>query len=424
MRRILYDVSRWHLFVHRDARGLPPAVANDDARRMIEDELFERLYSGGGERLSDVDGSSPPHAWATRLHDTCDRLPSFSRLMAECRGNDVAAAAAVEALIEQLQPPTDADEQPPRGEPAIRRAVSRGCEEASTVISELRDALDGLSHVSVPGTATVSPSEASGDGSRARTIAGKLRGDRRLLEIAKLAGRFKRLLGGKRRQRVRRGADEVTSVEAGAELERLLPVELVRITRPIHRLAFFRDLLERQCLQYALTGREARGRGPLVVCLDKSSSMTGDPDAFATAAALALLDIAQRERRDFALLCFNGAVCFEALVHPGDRLPEAGLFVPCDGGTSIADAIERGLELIAAHPGSLRRADLVLITDGSSDTTQAGELRGRATALGVNILGLGIGVAPDTLLPWCTEVQLVRGLESLDDETLAAMADI
>jgi len=73
---------------------------------------------------------------------------------------------------------------------------------------------------------------------------------------------------------------------------------------------------------------------------------------------------------DLALLGFDGRVKFEAIEGPGEPLPEDGLFIECAGGTEIAIALARGLEIIRTHPGTLRKADLVLITDGGTDEPQ------------------------------------------------------
>jgi len=125
-----------------------------------------------------------------------------------------------------------------------------------------------------------------------------------------------------------------------------------------------RDLMERRCLQYQLTGQEPLGKGPLVVLLDKSGSMEGEKDIWSTAVSLALLEIAQRQRRPFAVLAFESLVRFETLVEPRQELPEQALFVGCGGGTDIAGAVRRRLQLVAEHPGALKKADLVLVTDG------------------------------------------------------------
>jgi uncharacterized protein with von Willebrand factor type A (vWA) domain len=249
-----------------------------------------------------------------------------------------------------------------------------------------------------------------------RDLATRLRSDSRLKQIALLAGRFKRIAASKRRQKYRHGADEITDVEMGADLGRLLPSELVKLTHPKLRAAFMRDFVEKTAMQYQLFGNEPLGKGPLVVVLDKSGSMDGPRDTWATALALALLDQAYRERRTFALLAFDYHVKFEAIVRPGEPLPEKALFTACAGGTDISVAMLRGLQIIGTHEGALKKADIVLITDGGSDAATAPTLRAGATALGVTILGLGIGVEREWLVPWCDEIQCVTDVSRLEDE--------
>ena len=151
--------------------------------------------------------------------------------------------------------------------------------------------------------------------------------------LVTLFGASNQLPDGKDLEALFDGADEITDLELGADLGRVLPSELARLRVPGLRLALLRDLAERRCLQYQLTANQALGLGPLVVALDKSSSMEGPADEWATAVALALLGIAQAERRTFGLVTFNGDVNFSAVVRPcsedecvdsraGARIPE------------------------------------------------------------------------------------------------------
>jgi Mg-chelatase subunit ChlD len=436
MKRLLFDISRWHLLLHREHRQLARANERDDAQLRLEDELFERLYTGEGERIPPSRINPALRGWAERVHATCDQLPAFARLAAECRGDAAASAAAVDALLRELNLPSPEEAPPPvlpgvRKDP-LRRPLAAACAVAARAVENLRDAVEGLAYVAfqgghMPGTGTGAEetallrSQTVTLAAAVRPLAARLKLDERLRRIAALAGRFKRIAASKRRQRVKHGADEVTDVEQGADLGRALPVELAKLSHRLLRLDFMRSLLERQALQYRLEGTAYLGKGPLVVLLDKSGSMDGPRDVWATAVALALLDQAQRERRTYALLGFDSRVKFEAVVNPSDALPEEGLFVPCGGGTEIAAAIQRGLEIIRTHPGALRKADIVLITDGGSDASEAGRVREGAAALGVTILGLGIGVERDWLLPWCDEVHAVTDLSMVDDASATAL---
>lgn len=415
MKRLIFDVPKWTCFLHRDARGLDAASTWDKPLARLEDELFDRLFSGESELLSKSKQDADLRDWAANLHQEFEQLPAFERLGAEVRGDALAAGAAVEALMGELKP-TPPKQNAVHVPTLTRRVLGAACQRASQAVEDLLDLNEGLRNVGfdLPGKAT---SAGRGSGSTLRNLVLRLKNDDRLRRIALLAGRLKRIAAAKQRQKVKHGAEVVTDVEQGGELARLLPAELAKFARPALRLALLRDLLEHQAMQYRLSGTARLGKGPLVVCLDKSGSMAGPPDIWATAVALALLDIAQRQRRPFALLAFDENVKFEAVVQPNEALPEAGLSVPCAGGTSIGNVVHRGLELIRKHPGSLRKADIVLITDGASDPEPAHALRCTARELAITILGIGIGIERDLLVPWCDEIQTVSDVQQMDDAT-------
>jgi Mg-chelatase subunit ChlD len=414
MKRLVNEVPRWTVYLHRDARGLDLARDKDPPLLKIEDEVFDRLYSGDTEKLSARHRDQKLGAWADGVHQTCEQLPAFQRLAAECQGDAMAAGTAVETLMAELklQLPEETDPKPPEH---LRRSIGAGCEKASAAVDELRETLEGLADVGLmAGTGTATGGLMSAKS--IRDLAARLRSDARLKQIALLAGRFKRIAASKRRQKYRHGADEVTDVEMGADLGRLLPSELVKLTHPKLRSAFMRNFVERSAMQYQLVGNEPLGKGPLVVLLDKSGSMDGPRDTWATALALALLDQAHRERRTFALLAFDYRAKFEAIVKPGEPLPEKALFTACAGGTDIATAMVRGLQIIGTNEGAMKKADIVLITDGGSDAATAPMLRESAKVLGVTILGLGIGVEREWLVPWCDDIQCVADVSRLDEE--------
>ena len=254
-RRIIYDVPKWSLYMHRAARGLHRADASDTPSFGSSDELFERLFAGEVESLADGDRDMVFADWAQRVHDTVAQLPAFERLAAECRGRADESAMAVEALINELRPDGEDDE--------LRRSARTACSNASAAVEQLRDAMEGLEHVSfeVPGTAGTTTGMAGHPNGNVRSLAARLRDDARLRQIANLAGRFKRIAGAKRRSRVRHGADEIVDVEQGADLGRLLPLELAQLVHPGTQLLALRNLVERQCMQYRLEWhRDARPR--------------------------------------------------------------------------------------------------------------------------------------------------------------------
>ncbi len=421
MKRIVFDVPRWHVYLHRDARGLETSRGEkDNPLQKFEDELFDRLYSGDAEPLPANKQDKKLAAWANAIHQTCAKLPAFTRLASECRGDPMAAGTAVETILGELKPQlpqeqsqNTLDATPP--ESALRKRLGRGCDRASQAIDELRETVEGLQEVGFTGMPGTGSALGGPMPARAiRALSARLKTDARLKQIALLAGRFKRIAASKRRQKYKHGADEIADIEQGGELARLLPSEMVKLTHPRLRLEFMRSFIEHAAPQYRLIGNAPLGKGPLIVALDKSGSMDGPRDIWATALALALLDQAQREKRVFALVAFDCHAKFEAVVKPGHPLPEEALFTACAGGTDIGVALARALDLIRENPGQLKKADIVLVTDGGSDPASAVKIREVALAMGVTILGLGIGVEREWLAPWCDDNQAITDLSTID----------
>jgi uncharacterized protein with von Willebrand factor type A (vWA) domain len=419
MKRIVYDVGRWPCFLHREARGLEMASPSDSPLRRLEDELFEKLYAGEAELLADKDQDSKWAGWASAIHTACEQLPAFNRLADDTRGDADASALGVEELMAQLKPVIDEQSANQPQEETVRKLVREGAEAASAAVEEYRDAAAGLQQVMFGTGASGGAKQGVDD--RKVGLARRLRGDPRLRRIAQLAGRFTRIAQQKRRTRVKHGAEEITDVELGNDIGRLLPVELVKLRHPrLHTLAL-RDLLERKAMQYALTGKERLGKGPLVLLLDRSGSMEGEKDTWSTAVALALMGLAHTEHRTFAVVAFTDQIVFEAVVRPREQLNGDALDLPCTGGTDIDTAMARGLDIIDRNPGPLHEADIVLVTDGASPAERAVQLKGQASTLGVTVLGIGIGVERHSLEPWCDVIEAVTDLNCVEDGVADAL---
>jgi uncharacterized protein with von Willebrand factor type A (vWA) domain len=389
---------------------------DDTPVRKLEDELFDRLYAGDSEKVANASDASLTQ-WAEKLHGLCGELPAFSRLSQECQGDADASAIAVEKVMEALAPHLQQSPdlvQPPQ----LRRAVAKACEKSSEAIEQQRESTEGLSGVGF-GTGTVPGKRGAND--KPRRLAQRLKQDERLARIAMLAGKFKRIAASKQKAKVRHGADEVSDVELGSNVSRLLPSELAQMAHPLMRRPFLARLVEGRAMQYRLSGTDSLGRGPLVVCLDKSGSMRGDSDTWATALALALLDVAQRQKRPFALLAFDGRVKHEAKVPVGGQLPEEALFTECSGGTDIHHVLTRALSLIQESDGAMKKADVLLITDGESERGGAPAIRKLAAELGITLVGLGIGVEPASLAVWCDTAQAVTRLDTVDESAAEAV---
>jgi uncharacterized protein with von Willebrand factor type A (vWA) domain len=198
----------------------------------------------------------------------------------------------------------------------------------------------------------------------------RLARNRKLGELARLVGRFKQDARALRRKTLDRGVAEAYDIERGADLGRLIPSELLALHHPQLRADFHRRLLEGAVLQYRLRDDEQKGKGPMVVCIDVSSSMQGDKELWAKAVSLTLMDIARRQRRLFrAVLFSSGPESMKVIDLNRERryqpeLPkviELAEYFP-GGGTDFQAPIDAAIELIADK--KLKRGDIVVITDG------------------------------------------------------------
>jgi uncharacterized protein with von Willebrand factor type A (vWA) domain len=201
-------------------------------------------------------------------------------------------------------------------------------------------------------------------------LAHRLQKSRKLHEIAKMVGRIKRMAVGEWSRRVIHGVDEVYDVTIGNDLEHVLASELTYLADPDAEDIFWVKYLEGTLLNYQLRGTEKANRGAIICLVDNSGSMAGEQEIWAKGVAMALLEIAKRERRDFYGIHFGSA--HELLewyfpkgdVNLEDALDYAEHFF--NGGTDFETPIGRAVDVLESQfrDESATKGDIVMITDG------------------------------------------------------------
>jgi uncharacterized protein with von Willebrand factor type A (vWA) domain len=211
----------------------------------------------------------------------------------------------------------------------------------------------------------------------------KLARNPNLQRLADLVGAMRHFALSERRRRFERSVEETYTVHAAADLARLLPAELATLHHPLRRLDFLRRFTEGELLAYDLRGAERRGRGPIVVCLDGSSSMAGDKELWSKAVALTLLEIARREGRACHVIYFSSR---EAPLRTFEMLPRARrakrtmgraavafpeVVALCEhfpgGGTDFEKPLDAAAQAMGESPYA--DGDAVLVTDGECDVS-------------------------------------------------------
>jgi uncharacterized protein with von Willebrand factor type A (vWA) domain len=200
-------------------------------------------------------------------------------------------------------------------------------------------------------------------------LAEHLSHDWKLKGIAEWAGRMK-LIAQKKQQSKHRESIDRSGVTIGKQVEKLLPSEFAAIASPQMRLDFLRRFAEGRTLQYDSKGKEQLGKGPIVLCLDQSGSMTNQ-DTIAKGFTLALMSIARRQSRDFALILFSDRAREPLVFRHGkitvdDMIRLATTFL--DGGTNFVSPLRKALNVIQSS--RFRKADVVFVTDGEDRLTE------------------------------------------------------
>lgn len=223
---------------------------------------------------------------------------------------------------------------------------------------------------------------------------------RKLGELARMVGRMKQDARAIRHKTLERGVAEAYDIERGADLGRMIPSEMIAMRHPVLAIDFRRRLLESDLLQYRLRDDEQKGKGPMIVCIDVSSSMQGDKELWAKAVGLTLMDIARRGRRLFRAVMFSSGdrslkvvdLNRERRYQPElAKVIEMAEYFP-GGGTDFQQPLDAAVALLEER--KLKRGDIVIITDGESQVAPEwlAHLKERKEALQFSIFGVLVDV--------------------------------
>jgi len=240
----------------------------------------------------------------------------------------------------------------------IRQAVRGACQEAKKEIERADSFCDGF--MPEPGSMREISLKDKLE------VMQKIQFNDMLRQIAEKAGRFTRIALHTQETKTKHAVEEVVDIERGSDLGRVLPSELMLRSDPELETQFMRKFCDGELLQYKLDGMEKEGRGPLVVCVDNSGSMSGDRIVWAKAFALGLLTIAKKQRRTFAIVNFSDSRSVNSYkfdpTNYGELL-DGLLEFQGGGGTDFQAALNRALKIIR-EDAKMNKADIVFVTDG------------------------------------------------------------
>ena len=183
--------------------------------------------------------------------------------------------------------------------------------------------------------------------------------------VAEMTGRFKKI-AKKKMKTLSKMTMEQKNITIGSELARTIPLELANYMIPQGKADFLRRYAESQTFIFDNKGKETKGKGPIIICIDESSSMMSIR-AESKAFCLALLMIAKRQKRDFAIIPFSSDIGEPQIFKKGKTSTEmitkfSSTFL--GGGTNYEEPLRESLNILSRS--QFNEADILFVTDGSS----------------------------------------------------------
>ena len=175
--------------------------------------------------------------------------------------------------------------------------------------------------------------------------------------------------------------DELVGLRLGRDLEHVLPSELALLSDPDTEILFDLKFIESRLMCFDIQSLDNEPdeddnsdpsvnskalRGPMIICVDTSGSMSGPPMTVAKAVTLFLASQSREQQRPCYLISYATAV--EELELSSRDEPEQNrrnlmtfLTRSFEGGTDLTPALQRALDIFEQH--DYRRADLLVISD-------------------------------------------------------------
>ena len=250
------------------------------------------------------------------------------------------------------------------------------------------------------------------------SLAERLKNSKKLQKITDMAGRFKNVVNSASAKVPTHGADEIVDIGQGSDISRIIPSEAVKLRKTPK--VFYRDMLENKLLVYNMQGVEELGKGPIIFALDHSGSMEGMRECWGKAFALAMMALAEKQKRSFGYIAFDSRIMLQKFFPRSsapsiqDKVEIASL--GANGGTNFFVPLMEAFEIRKKDP-DLKPADIVFVTDGEYEWTpeQLQQVLALKKETGVRVYGVAIndqlsGSIGKTLEAFCDQISVVNSL--------------
>lgn len=247
-----------------------------------------------------------------------------------------------------------------------------------------------------------------------------------LKEIAEVLGREREIITAEETQVMRKfqpafisenaTANESEIILLGDRISHLVPTEYSLLADDDLEHLFYYKYATKNLLLYSnieqtasvQSGKNATKRlqaGPIIVCIDTSSSMSGNPEKIAKCMLLQLLDVAKRKNRKLYLITFAVRAQAIDLSKPNNwRMLNQFLNNRFTGGTSPEAMLNEAIATL--HQNDYSLADVLIISDFvfKQPSTTITESINKAHKNGARFYGLMIGNRPSACESFLTKM--------------------
>lgn len=304
--------------------------------------------------------------------ETLMESPEYKRMHESTRQNLLASEMATVELTREFAKLLEKDKQDPPKDSADGQPDGNCLAAAAAGLAAAQQEVDAVDEMqkALGQAAGLGQGEAaeSANLDKIRASFRRLRSSNRLKDIFERAGAYRRAAKAIQQSKTKHGYDDMIGVELDGAVDRLVTDELAFLGDEDLELDVLRRIVENQamCLEYE--GVEQLAKGPVVVVVDESGSMSGPKIANAKALALAMAWIAKHQKRWCALVGFSGGTeGVRCVLKPG-KWNETELLNWLDhfygGGTTLDVPLEqlpnKYWEEMQAPKG---KTDVIIVTD-------------------------------------------------------------
>lgn len=309
------------------------------------------------------------------MDELMEENADIDEMLAEMQANGMGGSPQAQALAQQKQ----ANEQAMSITKALANKIAERCDE---LIDEDSDEVRQISREmgTILQKTSMQVQEASdlceawglGGGSECqiafqnkKDALEHIRRSSKLKKLTDMIGRFKESAITEQKKKAKDGAVELSSVTVGDKIQDTLPSERMNLAMQVTKGDFYRRQAEKQLLVYSKEAHKQKNKGPIIVCVDTSGSMSGDSEVWSKAMTVGVLEIAEMQKRDFACIIYSDHADEPIIIKKDEVAPQK--IIECaelfhGGGTDFESALEKAMKLI--ENSRFKDADILFITDG------------------------------------------------------------